>query len=87
MRPCIQRMALQARLHPNRENRFPKMLLGIAEDFLRHCLSQRIVRFIMDRNVSHGDAPQSYGTVEAVMMRVIQARLLPFRDVVLHQTP
>src|SRR5215471_9397657 len=50
-------MALQTRLHSNRANHVPKMLLGIAEDVLRHCLSQGIVRVIMDRNVSHGDAP------------------------------
>ena len=56
MRPRIPRMALQTRLHPNRANRVPKMLLGIAEDVLGHGLRQRIVRFIMDRNVSHGDA-------------------------------
>jgi hypothetical protein len=50
-------MTLQARLHPNGANHVPKMLLGIAEDFLRHGVSQGIVRVIMDRNVSHSDAP------------------------------
>src|SRR5438093_10866803 len=61
-------MALKPRLYPNRANLLPKMLLGIADDCLRHCLIQGIVRFIVDRNVSHGDAPQSCGMVEAVRL-------------------
>src|SRR2546425_7119845 len=51
MRPRIEGMALNARLHPDCVDLLPKMLLGIAEDVLCHCLSQGVVRLIVDRNI------------------------------------
>jgi hypothetical protein len=56
-RPRIQGMACNSRLHPNRADLFPKMVVGIADDLLRHVVSQRVVRLIVDGDASHGDAP------------------------------
>jgi len=65
-RPRIQGMALKARLHPNRVDLLPKMVVGIADNVLRHVVSQRVVRLIVDRNVPHRDAPLALFTLEAV---------------------
>jgi hypothetical protein len=59
MRPGVKGMALKPRLHPNRTDLFPKMLLGITDDLLRHVVRQRIVRFIVDGDTRHRDAPLS----------------------------
>jgi hypothetical protein len=56
-RPCIQGMTFNARLHPNRTHLLPKMLLSVADDLLGHIVRQRIVRFIVDGDTRHGDAP------------------------------
>jgi hypothetical protein len=55
--PRIQGMAFNARLHPNGTDLLPKMLLGIADDLLRHIVRQRIVRFILDGDARHRDTP------------------------------
>src|SRR2546423_8341276 len=51
MRPGVEGMTFQARLHPDRLDLLPKMLLGIAEDVLRHGVCQGVIRLIVDRNV------------------------------------
>jgi hypothetical protein len=66
-RSCIQGMALKPRLHPDGADLLPKMLLGIADDLLGHGVRQRIVRFIMDGDTRHGDAPLSSWQVAAVL--------------------
>src|SRR5262245_39412828 len=60
-RPRIQGMAFHARLHADRAYPLPKMLLGIADDLVGHCLSQRVVRFVMDGDTRHGNAPLPSG--------------------------
>ena len=57
MRSSIEGMALNARLHPDRADLLPKMLLGIADDLLRHFVSQRVFSLIVDGDASHRDAP------------------------------
>jgi len=73
--PRIQGMAFNARLHPNRPNLLPKMLLRIADDLLRHVVSQPIVRFILDGDARHRDAPNKvvsddrrYGNVSVALI-------------------
>src|SRR5438093_12155306 len=58
MRPGVKGMALNARLHPDRTDLLPKMLLRIADDVLHHVVRQRIVRFIVDGDARHRDAPR-----------------------------
>src|SRR6267378_4181320 len=58
MRPSVKGMALNTSLHPNRTDLFPKMLLSITDDVLRHGVRQWVVRFILDRDALHGDAPR-----------------------------
>ena len=60
-RPRIEGMALKAKLHPDRVDLLPKMLLGIAEDVLRHVVRQQVVRFIVDGDTRHGKAPRPAG--------------------------
>ena len=57
-RPRIEGMAIKARLHPDRVDLLPKMLLGIAEDVLHDVVRQQVVRFIVDGNTRHGKAPR-----------------------------
>src|SRR5436190_12656566 len=57
-RPRIQGMALDASLHPNRPHLLPKMLVRIADDFLCDGIRQQVVRFILDGDARHGDAPR-----------------------------
>src|SRR5262249_20251863 len=56
-RPRVKGMAFDAILHPDRAHLFPKMLLGIADDLLRHFVGQSVFSFIMDGDASHRDAP------------------------------
>src|SRR5712691_3943846 len=58
MRPGVKGMARNASLHADRPDLLSKMLLGIADDLLGHCLSQGVVRFILDRDARHRDAPR-----------------------------
>src|SRR6266853_2737044 len=67
MRPHIEGMAFNARLHPNRTDLLPKMLMGVADDLLGHCLSQRVVRFILDRDARHHEAPLPFLAVAATV--------------------
>src|SRR6266571_54783 len=66
MRPGVEGMALNTILHPNRTDLFPKMLLGIAEDVLHHVVRQQVVRFIVDGDARHRDAPLPLWSVAAV---------------------
>src|SRR4030095_9501734 len=75
MRPGVKGMAFNARLHPDRADLLPKMLLGIADDLLRHVVRQQVVRFILDGDTCHRDAPHKvvsddrrYGGVSAVLI-------------------
>src|SRR5207244_8924562 len=65
-RPCVKGMALDAILHPDRADLFPKMLLGIADDLLRHFISQGVFSLIVDGDARHRDAPLRSCTFEAV---------------------
>src|SRR2546425_6013770 len=56
--PRIQGMAGNARLHPNRTDLLSKMVVGIAENVLRHVVRQGVVRLIVNRNIHHRDAPR-----------------------------
>jgi hypothetical protein len=69
MCPRIQGMALQTSLHPNRTDLLPKMLLGIADNVLRHVVRQRVVRVILDGNTRHGNAPLALGHGAAAWCR------------------
>jgi hypothetical protein len=71
-------MAFNARLHPDRADLLTKMLLGIADDVVHHVVRQRIVRFIMDGDTRHGDAPLSSWQVAAVLC------VAPFNVSLLH---
>src|SRR5438876_10805768 len=62
-RPRIQGMACKARLHPNRVDLLPKMVVGIADNFQGHDVRQGVGRLIMDRNVDHRDTPRAYGVM------------------------
>src|SRR5215813_454640 len=59
-------MAFNASLHPDRTDLLPKMLLGIADDLLRHVVRQRVVRLIMNGDTRHGNAPLPLGSVAAI---------------------
>jgi hypothetical protein len=50
-------MALDAILHPDRADLFPKMLLGIAGDLLRYFVSQGVFSLIVHGDASHRDTP------------------------------
>src|SRR5262245_25623664 len=50
-------MAFNARLHANRTDLLSKMLLGITDDLLRHVIRQRVVRFVVDGDARHSQAP------------------------------
>src|SRR5713101_5572419 len=52
-RPRVEGMALNAILHPDRADLFPKVLLGIANDLLRHFVSQGVFSLIVDGDASH----------------------------------
>src|SRR6266567_1850031 len=65
--PRIQGMALDARLHPNRPHLLPKMLLRIADDLLYHVVRQQVVRFILDGDTRHRDAPLPLWSVAAAL--------------------
>ena len=57
MRPRVEGMALDAILHPDRADLFPKMLLGIPGNLLRHFISQGVFSLIVHGDASHRDAP------------------------------
>src|SRR5262249_23845663 len=67
--PRIQGMAFNARLHPDRAVLLPKMLLGIADDLLHHVVRQQVVRFVMDGDTRHGNAPLPSGHGAAALCR------------------
>src|SRR5215510_3008149 len=67
MRPGVKGMAFNASLHPNRTHLLPKMLLGIADDLLRHVVRQRVVRLILDGDTRHGNTPLPSGHGAAML--------------------
>src|SRR5438093_5856137 len=69
MRPGVKGMALNARLHPIRTDLLPEMLLSIPDDVLHHVVRQRIVRFIVDGDTRHGNAPLPSGHGAAAWCR------------------
>jgi hypothetical protein len=65
MRPGVKGMALKPRLHPNRTDLLPKMLLRIADDLLGHVVRQRVVCLILDGDTRHGNTPLPFLSVTA----------------------
>jgi len=76
-RPRIEGMAFNARLHPDRADLLPKMLLGIADDLLGHGVRQRVVRLIVDGDARHGDAPRK-GVSDERRDDGVSVSLIPF---------
>ena len=62
-------MACNASLHSDRADLLPKMLLSIADDVLHHVVRQRVIRFILDGDTRHGNAPLALGHGAAAWCR------------------